>query len=138
MQINPYLIFPGTCREALDFYAKVLGGELVALFTHADMPPEDQVHGPDFADKVMHGQIVVGGNLLMGSDAPPAYYDKPQGSMVSITADTPEEAERIYAAFVEGGRATMEMQETSWAHRFAMLTDRYGTPWMISCNKPMS
>ena len=59
MQINPYLIFPGTCREALDFYAKVLGGELVALFTHADMPPEDQVHGPDFADKVMHGQIVV-------------------------------------------------------------------------------
>lgn len=138
MQINPYLIFPGTCREAFDFYAKVLGGELVALFTHADMPPEDQVHGPEFADKVMHAQIVMGGNRLMGSDAPPAYYSKPQGSMVSITVDTPEEAERIYAAFVDGGQATMELQETSWARRFAMLSDRFGTLWMISCDKPMS
>ena len=136
MQINPYLVFPGTCREAFGFYADVLGGEILAMSTHADMPPGEEGHGPDMADKVMHAHLVAGGHTIMGSDAPPQMYEKPQGSMVTVTVDTPEEAERIYAAFIDGGQAFMEMQETFWAQRFAMLSDRFGTQWMISCNKP--
>lgn len=136
MQINPYLVFPGTCREAFTFYAEVLRGEIVALSTHADMPAGEEGHGPAMADKVLHAQLVAGGNVLMGSDAPEQMYSVPQGSMVTITVDTPEEADRLYAAFIEGGHAIMEIQETFWAQRFAMLSDRFGTPWMISCNKP--
>ncbi len=137
MQINPYLVFPGNCREAFAFYAQVLRGEIVAISTHADMPAGEQGHGPAMADKVLHAQLVASGHVIMGSDAPPEMYQKPQGSMVTITVDTADEAERIYAAFVDGGQVFMEMQETFWALRFAMLADRFGTPWMISCNKPM-
>lgn len=136
MQINPYLVFPGTCREAFGVYANVLGGEIEMMSTHADIPPGEAHHGPEMKDKVLHAQLVAGGQAIMGSDAPVDMYQKPQGSMVTITVDTPDEAERIYAAFMDGGQAFMEMQETFWALRFAMLADRFGTQWMISCNKP--
>jgi len=29
----------------------------------------------------------------------------------------------------------MPIQETFWALRFGMLTDRYGIPWMVNCGK---
>jgi len=31
MQLNPYLTFDGRCEDAFKFYAKVLGGEIVAM-----------------------------------------------------------------------------------------------------------
>lgn len=136
MQINPYLTFPGTCREAFAFYAQVLGGEIVMMASFADMPEEMQV-GPDWRDKVAHATLAAGGHMLMGSDAPAPWRQTPQGFSVTLTVDTPAEAERLYAALKEGGTVMMEMQETVWAQRFAMFSDRFGTPWMISCNKPM-
>ncbi len=136
MQINPYLVFPGTCREAFTFYAEVLGGEIVAMSTHGEIPSEEDRHGPEMDDMVMHAQLAAAGQTLMGSDAPPSMYQTPQGTMVTVTLETPAEADRIYDALAEGAQIYMEMQETFWAQRFAMLADRFGTPWMISCNKP--
>ena len=136
MQINPYLVFPGTCREAFAFYSEVLGGQIVAMSTHAEMPAGEEGHGPQMDDMVMHAMMTVNGQSIMGSDAPAHMYQKPQGNFTTVTVDTPGEADRVYAAFVEGGQPFMEIQETFWAHRFAMLADRYGTLWMISCNKP--
>lgn len=138
MQINPYLVFPGTCREAFTFYAEVLGGQIVAMSTHADMPSGEEGHGPEMADKVLHAMLMVDGNAIMGSDAPASMYETPQGSMVTLTVDTEKDAERIYAAFLPEAQVMMELQETFWASRFAMLRDRFGTQWMISCSKPLS
>ena len=138
MQINPYLVFPGTCREAFTFYAGVLGGQIVAMSTHADMPPGEEGHGSEMADKVLHAMLMIDGNAIMGSDAPASMYEKPQGSMVTLTVDIAEEAERIYAALLHGAQVLMELQETFWAIRFAMLRDRFGTQWMISCSKPQT
>jgi PhnB protein len=73
----------------------------------------------------------------MGSDAPGGRYNKPQGFRVSLSADTPAEAERIYDTLSEGGQISMPMQETFFAQKFGMLTDRYGTPWIIVCEKNM-
>ena len=82
----------------------------------------------------MHIQMkTADGFTLMGSDAPPAYYNKPQGFFVSLQMMDPAEAERIYAALMKGGVASMELQKTDWAERFAMLTDRFGIPWIINC-----
>lgn len=144
MKFNPYLNFDGNCREAFDFYAKTLGGEIMFSMTFADMPEEEQdgeacggaemPEGMD--DKIMHVSMEVGNITLMGSDAPGEYV-KPQGMHVAINLDTPEEAERVYKALSEGGEIIMPIQETFWAQRFAMFTDRFGTPWMIDCDKPM-
>ncbi len=68
------------------------------------------------------------------SDAPGQFQEKRQGFNISINVDTIEEAERIYAALKEGGTVRMDLQETFFARRFAMVTDRFGTPWMLTCN----
>lgn len=134
MNFSPYLNFNGNCKEAFEFYAKVLGGEILFMSTFAEAPPEADV-SPEIGDMVMHAQLKVGEQIFMASDAPNEY--KPaQGMHITIGVDTPEEAERIYAALSEGGAISMPMEETFWAQRFGMFTDRFGTPWMVNCDKP--
>jgi len=132
MQVNPYLHFSGQCAEAFRFYEQVLGGKITFMQTHGESPMRDQTP-PDWHDAVMHASLQVGDEVLMGSDAPAEYFEKPQGFSVSLGITDPAEAERIYAALSEGGQVRMELQKTFWAERFAMLVDRYGTPWMINC-----
>ncbi len=132
MHVTPYLFFNGNCREAMAFYARTLGGEVAVLFTVGEAPPDAKMPGmPD--DSVMHALVVAGGVTLMASDAcPPQDYQPPHGMTVSLHPDSLEAAERIYAALAEGAQVQMPLGETFWSKGFAMLTDRYGTPWMIN------
>jgi len=132
MQINAYLNFSGNCAEAFRFYEQVLCGKITFMQTHGESPMRDQTP-PGWENAVMHVRLEVGDQVLMGSDAPGEYYQKPQGFSVSLGMGDPAEAERVYNALSEGGQVRMELQKTFWAERFAMLVDRYGTPWMINC-----
>jgi PhnB protein len=134
MKTNPYLAFNGNCAEAFKFYEKTIPGKIERLITAADTPMAAQTP-PDQLDKVMHARMTVGGTVIMGGDAPPQFYTTPQGFSVSINVDKPEEADRIYKALSEGGKIMMPIAETFWAHRFAMFIDKFGTPWMINCEK---
>ncbi len=136
MQINPYLNFNGNCGEAFQFYTKVLKGKNLMIMTFADAPPGMPVP-PESKNQVMHARFNVGDFTIMGSDAPGGRYNKPQGYAVSIGVDTPEEADRIFKALSEGGNIGMPIAETFWAKRFGMVTDRFGTHWMVNCEKPM-
>ena len=136
MNLNPYLNFDSNCEEALNFYAKVLHGQVVAMIRNSDTPMAQ--HAPaDRQHKIVHGRIKVGDTLLMGSDAPPDYYKPAQGLTVTINIPEAAEAERVYAELSAGGTIQMALQETFWATRFGTFTDKYGTPWMINCEKPM-
>ena len=90
---------------------------------------------PAWHDKILHACMSVGDTLLMGSDCPPEYFQKPQGFSVSLTFADAAEAERIFGLLAEGGTVQMPIEETFWAVRFGACVDRFGTPWMISCNK---
>lgn len=68
MKLNPYLNFPGTCEEAMNTYAKVLGGEVVALLAYGDMPGDHPVP-EDMRKKIAHARIVMGDQVIMASDA---------------------------------------------------------------------
>ncbi|HEX4535174.1 MAG TPA: VOC family protein [Rhizomicrobium sp.] len=137
MKISPYLNFDGNCREAFELYAKVMGGKDLHIMTFKDMPPDENMPLTDDQKKmVMHARFIVGGDTIMGSDSP-GRYNKPQGYAISIGVDTPEEADRIFAALAEGGDVGMPIAETFWAKRFGMVTDRFGTHWMVNCEKPM-
>lgn len=134
MQLVPYLNFDGQCREAFQFYEKVLGGKLEAMTTHGESPIAGEVPST-WRDRVLHARLMVRGQVLMGSDAPPGHYQKPQGLYVSVQVDTPADAERVFHALAEKGTVTMPLEETFWASRFGMLVDRFGTPWMINCEE---
>lgn len=136
MQLNPYLTFDGQCEAAFRFYEQALGGRVVAMMTYADTPMAEQTP-PDMRGRIVHARLAVGDAVLMGSDAPSERREKMQGFSVTLNIDAPAEAERVFQALAAGGTITMPIQETFWAHRFGMLVDRFGTPWMINCEKPM-
>ncbi len=136
MKLNAYVMFSGQCAEAFDFYAKCLGGKIAMKLTYGETPASEQT-AADWRGKIIHERLVVGDQVLMGSDAPADRFEKPQGFSVSIGVDTPAEAERIYKGLSDGAEICMELQETFWAQRFAMLVDKFGTPWMINCEKKM-
>jgi PhnB protein len=135
MKMNPYLTFDGQCEEAFKFYADVLDGKIDAIMPFKGTPAEEHMP-PESRDKVMHASLTFEGGVLMGTDAPPAYRKPMQGMSVSLQLTDPQEAERLFTALAEGGTVTMPMEETFWALRFGAVTDRFGTPWMINCDKP--
>lgn len=133
-QINPYLLFNGNCEEAFNFYAETLGGVIEAMMPHAGTEAANHVPA-EWHAKILHARLRVGNQVLMASDAPPGQYQAPQGFSVSLQIDDPAEAERAFFALAEGGTVQMPFGETFWAHRFGMAVDRFGTPWMINCEK---
>jgi PhnB protein len=134
MQLNPYLIFNGTCEAAFKFYAQCLGGKIEMMMNHGESPMAEQTP-PERHKSIMHARMTVGDQVLMGSDGPADYHDEMQGFSVTLGIDTPAEAERVFNALAGGGTVKMSLQKTFWAERFGMLTDRFGTPWMINCEK---
>lgn len=138
MQIHPYLMFPGTAREAFDWYAHILGGTVTAAMRYGDSP-EGETPEP-YRDWLMHACLSIGDQVLMGSDhapfCPGPGYEGIKGNTVSLQATTPDEAERVFAALSEGAKdIQMPIQETFWAQRFGMCTDRFGVPWMVNCSR---
>ena len=136
MSMNAYLIFEGCCEDAFKFYEKVFGGKIEAIQTYGGTPAEEHVP-PEWAQKIIHAKFVVGDGVLMGSDTPSGMFKPMQGMSVAYHVADPAEAERIFADLAEGGSVTMPIEETFWAQRFGMVVDRFGTPWMINCEKPM-
>jgi PhnB protein len=134
MQISPYLLFNGNCAEAFKFYEGCLGGKIEGMMTHGQSPMNDNV-APDWRDKIIHARMNVGDQALMGSDVPPQHYSRPQGYSVSIGIRDLSEAERIFKNLSEGANVTMPFQKTFWSAGFGMLTDRFGTPWMVNCEQ---
>lgn len=133
MQIQPYLSFNGQCEEAFTFYARCFGGQVGQLFRYGGSPMAGQAP-PDWQDKVMHGNLTIGGLELMGADA--VFPDSPAaatGFSLSIQIKDVVEAERIFAELSQGGTVTMPLEETFWAARFGMVMDRFGIPWLINC-----
>ena len=134
MRIDAYLMFNGNCEEAFRFYEKVLDGRIEAMFPHEGTPAEEHV-APEWRKKIMHACLVIDDAMLMASDAPPQFKQDMSGFSVSLRIDDPARAERVFNALSEKGAVKMPFQQTFWAHRFGMLTDQFGVPWMINCEK---
>jgi PhnB protein len=134
MKLNPYLTFDGNCEEAFKAYEKILGGEIVAMMPHEGTPAEGHVPA-EWRKKIIHARLVIDGTVLMGSDAPADRYKPMQGFTVTLNIKEPAEAERVFNALAEGGSVLMPLADTFWAKKFGMATDRFGTPWMINCEK---
>lgn len=132
--LTPYLIFNGNCAEAMRFYERVLGGKL-ELMTHGDSPMADQAPA-DFKDRIMHAYLAFDGGVVMASDdMPNAQYSGMHGFSLSLGYTDIEEARKMFDTLSEGGQATMPFQETFWSPGFGMLTDRFGTHWMVNVTK---
>lgn len=138
MQLNPYLFFDGQCEAAFRSYEKILGGKVVAMMTNEDAPEGAEMPAENkeaWRKKIMHARLVLGDTVLMGSDTPPSYHEAAKGFSVTLNVTDADAAERVFHALAEGGTVRMPIAETFFAHRFGMLVDRFGIPWMINCEK---
>ncbi|MBD2259310.1 VOC family protein [Pseudanabaena sp. FACHB-2040] len=132
MKLIPYLNFNGQCETAFKFYEQCLGGKIGDIMTYGKSPMAEQTPS-EWHDKIMHAQITVGDQELMGGDSMSEYFEEPKGTSVLLSIEDAGEAERIFEALAENGTVKMPIQETFWAARFGMLVDQFGTPWMINC-----
>ena len=132
--LDSYLFFDGQCAEAMRFYERVTGGKIQAMLKYSESPvPTDPAHcGPGSEDRIMHAHLVIDGRNLMASDTPPGMFKPMQGFALSLYYDSPEEGKRKFDQLAEGGTVTMPFGPTFWAKGFGMLTDRFGTPWMVN------
>jgi PhnB protein len=128
-RLNPYISFPGTAREALEFYASVFGGDL-ALSTFGEFGQRD---APE-ADKIMHGMLTTEqGFTLMGADTPPGMPYKPGDNIaVSLSGDDAAELRGYWEKLSEGGQVTVALEKQMWGDEFGMCIDRFGIGWMVN------
>ena len=132
--IKPYIAFKGNCKEAIEFYRDKLGGEILFTETYGESPMKGK--GPD--DKIMHCSIKIGDSVIMACDN--VFDENPTivGNNISLALGGKDvaQAESLFEKMSDGANIIMPMQETFWAERFGMLTDKFGINWMFNVEKP--
>jgi PhnB protein len=141
-QVSTYLNFNGTTEEAFNFYKSVFGTEFVGgIARMGDAPPQEGMPPLSEADKklVMNVQLpILGGHLLMGTDAPESMgFHLNQGNNVYICLDPDSRADsdRLFAALSEGGKVEMPLADQFWGDYFGSWVDKFGVQWMINHTK---
>jgi PhnB protein len=132
--LNAYLGFDGNCADAMRFYERVLGGKIEMMMTNGQSPMCDQIP-PGNEDRIMHARLRIDQGLLMAGDAMAGCgtaYEGMKGFSMTLSYPGAAEAATVFEALSEDGKVTMPLQKTFWAETFGMLTDRFGTPWIIN------
>ena len=128
--LNPYLSFRDNAREAMAFYQSVFGGTLESS-TFADM---DMAEDPAEGNKIMHSSLTTdNGMVLMASDTPSSMnLDEGSSYSISLSGDDGEQLRGYWDKLLDGGQMTLPLEKAPWGDMFGMLTDKFGTSWMIS------
>jgi PhnB protein len=140
-RVSTYLNFPGSTEAAFTFYRDVFGTEFLdPIARFKDIPPQPGQPPLSAADgnMIMHIALpILGGHVLMGTDAPGSMgFKLNQGNNVYINLepDTRSETRRLFKSLSDGGKAEMPLQEMFWGGYFGSLVDRFGVNWMFNCN----
>jgi PhnB protein len=132
MNVQPYLSFEGRAQEAIDFYKGAVGAKVDVIMHFKDAPPEVQAQmSPQSKDKVMHAAFHIGDTQVMASDGQCSGKAVFSGVSLTLNASSNGEAEKLFGALGNGGKVTMPMSETFFAHRFGIVADKFGVNWMV-------
>ncbi len=140
--VSTYLNFPGNTEEAFMYYKSVFGGEFVGDITRfKDMPPQEGMPPLSEAEQDMIvniGLYLLGGHLMMGTDAPESmgFALKFGNNMhIMLRPDTRKETIRLFNALSAGGKVQMELQDMFWGDFYGSCTDKFGAQWMFNCDE---
>lgn len=138
--IEPYLFFPGTCEQAVEFYKTALDAKVDILmrYSEAPEPPPPDLLKPGLENKVMHTSFHIGDSMIMASDDGCGDGKPISGFSLSIALDDKAQATKYFNALSEGGEITMPLGETFWSPLFGSVTDKFGVNWMINVRSETS
>jgi PhnB protein len=132
--INPYINFNGNAEEAFTFYKSVFGGEFAGITRFKDIASAEFPVPESEADKIMRIALPIGNNVLVANDVPASMgrvSEDENRSKIAVTAESKEEADRIFNGLSAGGTVEMPMAESPWGTSFAMFRDKYGIEWTV-------
>ena len=132
--INPHINFNGNAEEAFTFYKSVFGGEFAMVMRFKDMPGMEHPIAEGEANKIMHIALPIGANILMGNDVPEfmgRVNEAENRSKISISAESREEADKLFNGLSAGGEVEMPIGDSPWGSYFGMFRDKYGIEWMV-------
>jgi len=140
-RVSTYLNFQRNTEDAFTFYKSVFGGDFTrgGIARFSDIPVSEGMPPIPDEDKnlIMHVELpILGGHLLMGTDAPESMGFKVSfGNTVSINLepDTRIETKRLFDLLTAGGTITMDLQDMFWGAYFGSCTDKFGIQWMFNC-----
>lgn len=133
-QINPYINFNGNAEEAFNFYKSVFGGEFLQITRFKEMLSSEFSVSEKEANKIMHIALPIGKNVLMANDVPEsmgAVNENENRSKISISAESKEEADKLFNGLSSGGQIEMPIAESPWGSYFGMFRDKYGIEWTV-------
>lgn len=133
-RLNPYINFRGNARQAIEFYHTVFGGE-VTIGTFAEF---NSVEDPNDADKIMHAQLESPSGLtIMVSDSPARFeFNAGNNVSVSLSGDDEVELSGYFTKLSEDATIEQPLTKAPWGDSFGMLTDKFGTRWLINITAP--
>ena len=132
--INPHINFNGNAEEAFTFYKSVFGGEFAKIMRFKDMSSPEHPVSENDANKIMHIALPIGKNILMANDVPESMgrvNENDNRSKISISAESREEADKLFSGLSAGGKVEVPMADSSWGTYFGMFRDKYGIEWMV-------
>ncbi|MES2014518.1 MAG: VOC family protein [Patescibacteria group bacterium] len=132
--INPYINFNGNTEEAFAFYKSVFGGEFGKITRFKDMASAEFPVSENEANKIMRIVLPIGKNILIANDVPESMgrvNENENRSKISITAESKDEADKLFNGLSVGGTVEMPMAESPWGTYFAMFRDKYGIEWTV-------
>ena len=134
MQVQPSLFFHGRCEEALAFYQRALGAEVLMKmrFAESPEPPAPGMVPAGSENNIMHACFRIGDTEIMASDGCDEGPSAFEGFALSIAVTSAGEADRCINALADGGQVQMPLQTTFWSPRFGKVTDRFGIGWMVN------
>jgi PhnB protein len=130
MEAQPYLYFEGRCAEALEFYKKTVGAQVVYAMKFSESPDKNACADVP-GDKIMHATFKIGGSTLMASDGRCSGKPSFSGFALSVTPSNDAEAKRVFNDLSKGGQVQMPLQKTFFATSFGMCADQFGVSWMV-------
>jgi PhnB protein len=133
-QINPHINFNGNAEEAFTFYKSIFGGEFVNIMRFKDLASPEFPVAENEANKIMHIALPIGKNILMANDVPESMgrtNENENRSKISISAESKEEADKLFNGLSEDGTIEMPITDSPWGSYFGMFRDKYGIEWMI-------
>ena len=135
--INPHINFNSNAEEAFTFYQSVFGGEFAKIVRFKDVSSPEFKVPENEANKIMHIALSIGKNFLMGNDVPESMgrvSENENRSKISISAESREEAEKLFNGLSAGGTIEFPMGDSPWGSYFGMFRDKYGIEWMVEFN----
>ena len=132
--INPHINFNGNAEEAFTFYKSVFGGEFAKVIRFKDIASAEFPVAEHEANKIMHIALPIGNSVLMANDVPESMgrtNENENRSKIVISADSKEEADKLFSGLSAGGQIEMPIADSPWGSYFGMFRDKYGIEWMV-------